>query len=193
MVTALFVGPLMVCLVAPIAGAAAGYRPVTGRAALRPAVAFTLLLLGSAVLLRNVSGATLRWQDLLAAHVTLGAAALALAMVGVLASATFRDVLDGAGVSMSVGAIAGLGILLIGPPAADIPTPALNAVLLASPIVATAAAANIDLLRTPTLYRLSPIAHTRFDYPEWYVATAAYLLTAAAAGTTTFYLRQRRG
>ena len=58
--------------------------------------------------------------------------------------------------------------------------PAINAALAASPLVATASAASFDLLRTDVLYRLSPIAHVRFDYPDWPASVTLYLLLAAA-------------
>jgi len=57
--------------------------------------------------------------------------------------------------------------------------------LIASPIVSAASAADVDLLRTDLLYRISPLAHGRFDYPAWFAPFLLYgtLLLISLAGT----------
>jgi len=81
--------------------------------------------------------------------------------------------------------VAALGVFAAGPLATDLPTGVVNAALLASPIVSAASAADIDLLRTDVLYRISPLAHGRFDYPSWYSPLVLYgtLLVISFAGT----------
>ncbi len=85
------------------------------------------------------------------------------------------------GAAVLIAAIAGGGTLLIGPALDTVPTGAINAVLAASPVVMTAAAANIDLFHTDLLYRLSPIGHGRYDYPAWYASTAWFTAFALVA------------
>ncbi len=109
-------------------------------------------------------------------HAILAAAALALAALGALCGRRFRDPLDAVACSAGVAGLISFGVLLAGPLVEGLPDAVINVALLASPIVATAAGAQIDLLRTETLYQLSPIAHRRFEYPAWQVATAAYLI-----------------
>ena len=81
--------------------------------------------------------------------------------------------------------LAAFGIFAAGPLAANLPTPVVNAALMASPIVSAASAADVDLLRTDLLYRISPLAHGRFDYPSWFAPLAVYgtLLLISLAGT----------
>lgn len=119
-------------------------------------------------------------QVIAVSHVTLGAAALALAALGAFCASAFRDTLDAAACSLAVALSISWGALVAGPPVGDLPLSVLNAALLASPIVATASAANIDIFRSGTLYQLSPVAHGRFDYPMWYFASAWYLVIAVA-------------
>jgi hypothetical protein len=54
-----------------------------------------------------------------------------------------------------------------------------------SPIVSVASAVNVDLLRTDLLYRISPLAHLRFEYPVWYSPLLLYgvVLLVSVAGT----------
>ncbi len=110
----------------------------------------------------------------LTGHLVLLATAIAGAGLGACARACFELELDAAAASLFIAVALTLGGLLIGPVLGTVPTPVVNAVLAANPVVATAAAADIDLLRTDVLYRLSPIAHRQFDYPSWQATTVAY-------------------
>jgi hypothetical protein len=115
-----------------------------------------------------------------ASHATLGASLLALLALGAWCAAAFRDELDAAACAGVFAVVAATCFVAAGPALADAPTRLINATLLASPVVTTASAAGIDLVRTEPLYRLTPVAHRQFAYPEWYAAGAVYL--AAAAG-----------
>jgi len=110
-------------------------------------------------------------------HATLGAAALALASMGALCRQQLRDPLDAVACSTLLAGLVSFGVLLAGPLIQDLPSVITNVALLASPVVATAASAQIDILRSETFYQISSIAHRRFDYPAWDVATGVYLIT----------------
>ncbi len=112
-------------------------------------------------------------------HATIASAAVALVGVGALCAATFRDRLDAAAAAMSAAIVLSAGVLVAGAPVAEAPRGLVEAALTASPVVAIASAAGIDLLRTDVLYQLSPLARLRFDYPTWYVASAWYLAAAS--------------
>jgi hypothetical protein len=120
-----------------------------------------------------------------AAHATLAVAGLALGALGAWSGTALRDPLDAAAVSVAAASCASLGLLAAGPAGADLPTALINAGLAASPIVATAAAGGVDILRSDWFYRTSPLAHGRFDYLSWSVTLPAYgavlLFSAAAA------------
>jgi hypothetical protein len=167
-------------LIAPLAGVALAGRDFRG---LRGLV-IVLALLGGVSAASATVVAHVPWQTVMATHLTLGAAAIALAMLGAWCGSTLRDPLDAAACSMAVALIATCGLFSIGSLSADLPTPVVNVALLANPIVAVASAANIDLLRFEFLYQISPIAHRRFDYPTWYLAAFCFSLVAllAAAG-----------
>jgi hypothetical protein len=128
-----------------------------------------------AVALANLQVAAL--APIASSHITLGTGMLAFAAVGVFFSATLRDPLDAGLASLAVTLTLGIGILVAGPSVSDLPRGIVNAALAASPLVASAAAANIDLLRLDVLYHVSPIAHFQFAYPSW--STAAGLYVAA--------------
>lgn len=113
-------------------------------------------------------------RSLAAAQLTITVGALALVAIGAAFAAILRDVLDAAACAVALGMIVTFGVLAGGPPVGNLPTPIVNAALLASPMVAAASAANVDILRGDTLYRLSPIAHRRFEYPSWYGAVALF-------------------
>ena len=169
-----------VVVIAPLAGVAlAGHG---FRALRRASILFALVgtvSISSAVLIARVP-----WPTAMATHLTLGAAAIALAVLGAWCGSMFRDSLDAAACSVTVALIATCGLFFLGSLGADLPTPVVNAALLANPIVAVASAANIDLLRFEFLYQISPIAHRRFDYPAWHLAVACFALVSlmAAAG-----------
>jgi hypothetical protein len=149
-------------------------------------VLFGLALLISAgwtMALWNWSSAAAR--SVLVAHATLAVIGLALAALGGWFGSTWRDPLDAAAFSSSTALVAALGLFAAGPLAADLPTGIVNAALAANPIVASASAADIDLLRTDLLYRISPLAHRRFEYPTWYSPLALYgaVLLVSVVGT----------
>jgi hypothetical protein len=122
---------------------------------------------------------------LAASHAALGAAVIGCAALGAAARACFPNELDAAACSLLTVMAAGFGVFVIGPAAIDLPAAALNLALVASPVVAVASAADIDLFRGDLLYHLSPIAHRQFDYPQWYSAAGLYFVVAAAAGYVT--------
>lgn len=125
-------------------------------------------------------------------HTTLAAAAIALAALGAWCANRLRHPLDAVACSVALALLVAFGILLGGPLVQDLPYPVVNAALLASPLVATAASAQIDILRTETLYQLSPLAHRRFEYPVWQAATAVYLVFAVLCCGDMFRRSRRR-
>ena len=145
--------------------------------------------LGAGVLLFTVVSAVLSlgWRfgqgDALSSvarsHVTLAASAAALTAWGALCAAWFRNPLDAAGASLLTTLLATVGLLISGTIAGDLPRSLVAAGLTASPLVAVAAAGQIDLLHSDLLYQISPLAHIQVDYPTWTLATGCYL---AAAG-----------
>ena len=169
-----------VAIIAPLAGVALAGRGFRG---LRRAT-IALALLGGVSASYAVLVARVPWETAMAAHLTLGTAAVALAMLGAWCGSTFRDPLDAGACSVAAALIATCGLFSLGSLSADLPTPVVNAALLANPIVAVASAADIDLLRFEFLYQISPIAHRRFDYPAWYLAVACFSSVSliAAAG-----------
>lgn len=106
------------------------------------------------------------------------ATALALAAMGALL-VTWRDnVLDAAAISVLVAIVAAGGLIAAGPATSELPGAVINAGLLVSPVIATTASAHIDLLRGAELYRFSPLAHRRFEYPAWSSVAVCYLCVA---------------
>jgi hypothetical protein len=69
-------------------------------------------------------------------------------------------------------------VFAAGPVLDGLPRRVLDAALVANPVVATAAGANLDLFRMNLFYQLSPLAHRQVDYPAVAVALAAYTLMA---------------
>lgn len=158
------------------------------------AVGVTGFVLASAILVLAFPGDPDNVFSLVAvSHTTLWAASLALAALGAVCASTFSDPLDAAACSVGVALLTATGVLVVGPAVAEAPTGAINAALVASPIVATASAANIDILRTDVLYRLSPLAHIRFDYPAWHSAFACYVVFALACFLAMTVNFNRRG
>ena len=118
---------------------------------------------------------------LVEAHVVLLAAIAALAGGGALCRACFPDPLDAVGAAILIGIAITLGLFAAGPATGLLSTTAIDGALAANPIVAVSSALNIDILRGPLLYQLSPIAHRQFSYPTWWYAGALYAVAAAAA------------
>jgi hypothetical protein len=147
------------------------------RAVAQPVVvAATSLTVVSALLLGR--GAAGQASTLLVSHATLWAAALGLAGVGALSAALFTDALDAAAAAIAIALLANAAVFVAGPLFDDAPGTVVSAALLVSPVAATASAANLDIFRNDTLYRVSPLAHMRFDYPSWPATIAAYLTVA---------------
>lgn len=168
---------------APLCGVAFATRRFRGAVA---AAALLIAALSTSALWTIVAlGWSRAGATALASHTTVGVVGLALAALGGWFGTVCRDALDAAALSVGVALLAAFGILAAGPLAADLPTPLLNAALIASPIVSAASAADVDLLRTDLLYRISPLAHGRFDYPAWFAPVALYgtLLLISLAGT----------
>ena len=130
-------------------------------------------------------------RDIALAHVVLATATLAFAAGGALAATIFADVLDAAGVSALTAAAATFALLVAGEAAGSLNTTVLNAALTASPFVAVASAGNLDILRNPTWYRLSPIVHRSFAYPSWLPAIALYS-TIALISSIAFVLKSEK-
>jgi hypothetical protein len=155
-----------------------------GRGSCRTFVAAlcALLLVSAAISTALLTAAGSGAQVLLtipAAHATLAATVIAMGTFGRLCAAWFRDPLDAAGVGILVAVLVNFAVLAGGPATAQLPTTVINSALAASPSVATMTAAGVDILRAELLYSASPIAHLRFEYPNWFGTAAAYALVAA--------------
>ena len=175
---------ILVTIAAPVAGAAiAASADGSAGATLRRLLVVLAVFIGTSFLFGWVASraGALDVVVLVQGHVALAATALALASVGALCAAIFADVLDAAGAALLAALVAAAGLIGSGPPSADLTERAINAGLLASPVIAATSAARIDLLRSATLYQLSPIAHRRFEYPDWVSVTAAYLFVAGCS------------
>jgi len=117
---------------------------------------------------------------ILTSHAVLGSVTLALAALGAFAGTCFRDLLDAAALAVGAALLAGFGVLVAGAPIAQLPAPALEGALLASPVLTIATAAHVDLVRSDIWYQISPLAHVRLDYPAWTTVCGAYLLAGLA-------------
>jgi len=175
---------ILVTIAAPVAGAAiAASADGSVGATLRRLTVVLAVFIGTSFLFGWIASraGALDAIVLLQSRVALASIALALASVGALCAALFADVLDAAGAALLAALVAAAGLIGSGPPSADLTERVINAGLLASPVIAATSAARIDLLRSATLYQLSPIAHRRFEYPDWVSVTAAYLLVAGCS------------
>ena len=172
---------ILITITAPIAGAAiASSSGGSVGATLRRLVVALSVFIGTSFILgwgASRAGA-LDVVVLMQSRVALAATTLALASVGALCAAIFADVLDAAGAALLAALVAAAGLIGSGPPSADFTERTINAGLLASPVIAATSAARIDLLRSAALYQLSPIAHRRFEYPDWVSVSASYLIVA---------------
>jgi hypothetical protein len=173
-------------LLAPIAGVALFAHGLRGWPLGRLIVTATLTLVALSTLIVLVAGGRTALPLVAMSHATLGAAVIALAALGAALASRVGDPLDAAGLGVCLAACLAIGVLVAGPRVGDLPTPVVNASLLASPLVATAASVNFDILRSDILAHLSPIAHRRFDYPTWYASSLVYLGAALLllAGTS---------
>jgi len=127
-----------------------------------------------------IAGRSSDRQTIVIAHLTLASGALAAGAIGALCGRLFADVLDAAAAGAAIVLCLTFALLLAGDVVGDLPVVVLDNALVASPLVAVASAANIDLLRDDTWYRLSPISHRFFNYPDWPKAVGAYGLVSLA-------------
>ena len=179
----------VVVLAAPLAGVAVAASRRTHALRVAPhaldaawplGVAVTLYVVMSAALMMFGLGLSSDAMRFVAtSHATLFAVALALAAFGAFCGATFADPLDAAACSLTTVLVAAGGLLVAGVAVADVPRPLIEAALTASPLVAMASAAHIDVMRMGVPYQLSPLAHLQVDYPAWYAACGWYLAVAA--------------
>jgi hypothetical protein len=166
-----------------------------GAAGLAPLITRTLAL--TVLLFTSVSACLtgLEWSGspgafafVATSHATLAAVLFGLAAFGAYCAVVWRDALDAAAFSLAVALVAAGGLLVAGSSIADASPRALQAGLLASPFVAAATAARIDVVRLETFYQISPLAHMRVDYPSWQAACGCYL----AVGSVFFVGVTRR-
>lgn len=182
---ALLVNALILVLGAPVMGVAAA-RGAASTARIAGRLGASLLLFTAVSAMLSLAGWGLAPGSLRAvatSHVTMWAGAMAFASLGTLCGRWFRHPLDGAGASLGITILLAIGILIAGPYASDLPRYLIDGALLASPLITTAAAADIDLLRTDVLYQVSPLAHVGTTYPAWYVATGVYFMFTAVCLT----------
>jgi hypothetical protein len=186
---------IAVALLAPAASLVAASRRERGPwAALWPvllAVATFVAVSAAAAFASRTTTSSGEWRAIAVTHVTLAAAALAFAAMGALCGRLFADALDAAAASGTIALTVTFALLLAGDVAAQLPSEVLDAGLLASPLVAVASAANIDVLRDDTWYRLSPIAHRFFNYPTWYQAAASHAVVSLACIGGFVWKRER--
>lgn len=116
-------------------------------------------------------------------HAVMAAVGLALAGFGALLGTVLEDELDAAAASLAVALLAGGGVLFAGTLTGVAPRPIVDGLLAASPFVAMASAANVDVLRLDLFYRISPLAHLGVEYPAWYAAGAGYAVIATVCCT----------
>ena len=172
---------IMVTIAAPIAGASIASSSDRSGGTTLSGLLLALLAFISTSLIIGLGAAQAGALDvivLVQSRVALAATTLAMASLGALCAAIFVDVLDAAGAALLTALVAATGLIGSGPAGADLTERAINAGLLASPVIAATSAARIDLLRSAALYQLSPIAHRRFEYPDWGAVSASYLLVA---------------
>jgi hypothetical protein len=175
----LLVEALLVAVFAPLVG-------LVARRWLTLATVFTLSSCGVIFLIHGTAGSG--GGSILRGHAMLFAVAVVGQALGLCGRVVFRRELDAAAAALVVAWVLTFDILLIGPTIGPLPTRAVDAMLAANPVIAIAAAADIDLLRSDLFYRLSPVAHRRFEYPTWtttffgYGVSAGLALAIAATG-----------
>ena len=128
---------------------------------------------------------------LLPPYSTLLLAALALSSLGAAAAALLDNPLDAAASGVLLSLALGAGLFVAGPLLEWAPASLVDAALLASPVVAAASAADMDLFRGEPLYRFSPIAHSQFEYPSWAMACAVYAAIAVLGFTYVVLMSKR--
>jgi hypothetical protein len=194
-VDALLLFTLLICVFAPAAGVAIaassrerqpdplapphGVRRSLRMAARLMAATLPGIAISAAATMLMMRGMPGVGQVASASHVTLALAAIAFGLLGAWAGVVLAHPLDAAGAAIAASLVLATAVLLAGPIIDGLPRWAVDAALVASPVVSVAAAANIDLFRTELLYQLSPLASLGFGYPSW--VTSCLLYGAAAA------------
>lgn len=176
----------VVVIAAPLAGVLT--MKIEHRAARRPGARIALLTMRTiavAVLFFTATSASLtalEWGGsegtlafVVTSHATLAAVTFGLGAFGLYCAAMWRDTLDAAGFGLVLAVLAAGGVLVGGAGVANASPRVLQAALTASPFVAVATAAQIDVVRLETFYQISPLAHMRVDYPSWQSVCGWYL------------------
>ena len=154
----------------------------------RPLMVSVTMLTAASALTVLALGPTIEPVTLAASHAMLWAAALLLAALGAVCGSVLSEALDAAACALGIALVVGLGVFAVGPVLDVVPRRLLNAALVGNPIVASAAAAHVDIFRTEPFYRLSPLAHIQIDYPTpattfiWYALVAVVLFVGSARG-----------
>jgi hypothetical protein len=152
----------------------------------RPLMAGVTILAATSAVTTLALGPTTEPVTLATSHAVFWAAALALAALGAVCGSVLSEALDAAACALGIALIVGLGLFAVGPVLDAIPRRLIDVALVGNPIVASAAAANIDIFRTEPFYRLSPLAHIQIDYPTpattfiWYALVAVALFVGSA-------------
>jgi hypothetical protein len=192
---ALVLESIAIAIGAPLMGVAAVHRGKAmggawiARACALPVVAFVLGGVVASMVLQP--GAEL--SALVPPYSTLLMATLAMSSLGAAAAAWLEHPLDAAAYALVLSLALGLGLFAAGPLLEGAPAALVNTALLASPVVAVASAADIDLLRGEPLYRFSPIAHSQFEYPAWPTACGIYAAIAVVCVAFVVVTSSNRG
>jgi hypothetical protein len=163
---------------APLDGAWAATRRTCGPLLLR-AVSWMAAAAGVTAAIAVAAGEAVS-TPLFAAHVVQGAAGLALASAGALAAGWFEEPLDAGALSLALALAGSLGILGAGTLVDLLPDTLVEWAVATNPLLAVSSAAHIDVMRTDTLYQISPLAHVQVPVPGWPATAALYVAVAAA-------------
>lgn len=179
---------LLVIVAAPLTGVALFRQPKRLAIAGATFVALSFLV-ALAVSLHSGYPASL----VVRSHAVLAVVGIALASLGTFARSTCGSELDAAGLALTTSVVAAAAILVGGPGTAELTERTIDAALLANPLIAITAAAEMDLLRSELLYTLAPVSHRRFTYPAWHVTTGTYGAIALCAFAFTFFGTRQKG
>jgi hypothetical protein len=194
-IDALVLEAVLLTIAAPLAGAAIASTSSEPRSTIwRVTITVCSFIGASLAIALGASGlGALDVAVVVQSRIALAALAMALASLGALCVALLADALDGAAVSLLAALLAAGGLLGAGSASASLPQRAIDAGLLASPLVAATAAARIDVLRSPALYEFSPIAHRRLEYPDWWAVSVCFsMFTVCCLSGFAWKLRTRR-
>ena len=180
-VESLLLEALAIIVAGPLAGVAVATSAADGRGGAW--IVRRCVLLAGLFAIASAAGSWLldpvaSVATLIPSHITLWAAACASVAIGAASTRMFDHPLDAAATALLLALAAGVGLFVGGPVMAEAPAAVVNAALVASPVVAIASAANVDVLRGELLYRFSPIAHGEFQYPAWVTACTLYAVLA---------------